>query len=146
MREIIALTLLLVSLNTFAQEKDKGPELNCFHKWAVKFEDRGADAVYDGTYDDVIVTIRVGAKATCDKGKAEVKDGKLVRFYLLLSDGSYELVQKTWKAKSNENVTIFNGMSKSMITVHGELINVLWPSKIRAKKAKPQSAPDPTDD
>jgi hypothetical protein len=33
-----------------------------------------------------------------------------------------------------------------MISVHNELINVLWPSKIKAKKAKPTTAPDPTDD
>jgi hypothetical protein len=94
----------------------------------------------------VIITTRHGAKATCNTGKAEVKQGKIVRFYILLSDGSHEEVKKTWKNKSNENVTIVNGMSKSMITVHGELINVLWPSKVKPKKAKATVAPDPTDD
>jgi hypothetical protein len=33
-----------------------------------------------------------------------------------------------------------------MISVHNELINVLWPNKIKAKKAKPIAAPDPKDD
>jgi hypothetical protein len=33
-----------------------------------------------------------------------------------------------------------------MVSVHGELINVLWPSKIKPKKAKPLPAAEPTDD
>jgi hypothetical protein len=41
---------------------------------------------------------------------------------------------------------VINGISKSLLTVHNELINILWPSKIKAKKAKPSIAPDPTDD
>ena len=100
----------------------------------------------DGVYEDVIVTNRQGAKAICNNGKAEVKNGIIVRFYILLSDNSYEEVKRTWKNKSNENVTIINGISKSMVSVHGELINVLWPKKIKAKKAKPTAAPEPTED
>ena len=146
MSTLLAAFLLVIALSATAQEAEKAPELNCFNKWAAKFEDRGAENVPDGVYEDVIITTRHGAKATCNTGKAEVKQGKIVRFYILLSDGSHEEVKKTWKNKSNENVTIVNGMSKSMITVHGELINVLWPSKVKPKKAKATVAPDPTDD
>lgn len=144
MKHIILTAALFISINSFAQ--DKPLELNCYNKWAAKFEDRGADVVGDGVYEDVIITNRQGAKATCNNGKAEVKLGKVVRFYILLSDGSHEEVKKTWKNKSNENVTITNGISKSMMSVHGELINVMWPNKIKPKKAKPTSAPDPSDD
>jgi hypothetical protein len=144
MKELLLSVVLCLSLAVKAQEKT--PELNCYNKWAAKFEDRGADDVKDGEYEDVIVTLRLGPKATCHNGKAVVKEGKLIRCYVLLSDGSHEEVKRTWKNKSNENVTIVNGMSKSMITVHGELITVLWPNKIRPKRAKPTTAPEPTDD
>jgi len=144
MKHIFLSAALLITLQNFAQEKQV--ELNCYNKWAAKFEDRGAEEVKDGVYDDVIITNRQGAKATCSNGKVEVKLGKVVRFYVLLSDGSHEEVHKTWKNKSNENVTISNGISKSLISVHGELVNIMWPNKIKAKKAKPTTAPDPTDD
>lgn len=68
------MTLALFALNLKAQDKEV--ELNCYNKWAAKFEERGADAVADGTYDDVIITIRKGAQATCYKGKAEVLQGQ----------------------------------------------------------------------
>lgn len=144
MRKIILAGAILVSLNVISQEKQV--ELNCYNKWALKFEERGAEDVADGVYDDVIVTNRQGAKATCNNGRAEVRNGVIVRFYILLSDGNYEEVKRTWKNKSNENVRVINGISKSMVSVHGELINVLWPKKIKAKKAKPTAAPEPTDD
>ncbi|MBL7910152.1 MAG: hypothetical protein JNJ41_03815 [Bacteroidia bacterium] len=144
MKNLLLVTSLFFTLTSFSQ--DKTIELNCYNKWAAKFEDRGADDVKDGVYEDVIITNRQGAKAVCNNGKAEVIKGKLTKFYILLSDGTYEEVKRTWKNASNENVTIINGMSKSMISVHNELINVLWPSKIKPKKAKPTTAPDPTDD
>lgn len=144
MKTLLLSASLLVAVQFYGQEKSQ--ELNCYNKWAAKFEDRGAEEVKDGVYDDVIVTNRQGAKAVCNNGKAEVKNGKIIKFYILLSDGTYEEVKKTWKNKSNENVNIINGISKSMFTVHGELINVLWPNKIKPKKAKPTNAPDPTDD
>ena len=144
MKKIIFVSTVLLSLNAFSQEKQV--ELNCYNKWAVKFEDRGAEEVKDGVYDDVIITNRQGAKATCNNGKAEVKNGIITRFYILLSDGTYEEVKRTWKNKSHEDVKVINGISKTMVTVHGELINVLWPKKIKAKKAKPTAAPEPTDD
>lgn len=134
----------MISISGISQEK--APELNCYNKWAAKFEDRGADPVKDGVYEDVIITNRQGSKATCFNGKAEVRNGIIVKFYILLNDGSHEEVKRTWKNNSEKNVTIVNGISKSMISVHGELINVLWPSLIRAKKAKPTTAAEPTDD
>jgi len=144
MKYIFIFAALFFNLHFFAQ--DKTVELNCYNKWAAKFEDRGAEEIKDGVYEDVIITNRQGSKATCNNGKAEVREGKIVKFYVLLSDGSHEEVKRTWKNKSNENVTIINGISKSMISIHNELVNVLWPNKIKPKKAKPTSAPDPTDD
>lgn len=145
MKKLLLLSSLLVSVNCFSQQ-EKQAELNCYNKWAAKFEDRGAEDVKDGVYEDVIITNRQGAKAVCHNGKAEVRNGIVVRFYILLSDGSHEEVKRTWKNNSDKNVNIINGISKSMISVHGELINILWPGMIKAKKAKPTMAPEPTDD
>src|ERR1043165_2531676 len=113
MKKIITIISVLVCSVAFAQEKQV--ELNCYNKWAAKFEDRGAEEVADGIYEDVIITNRQGSKATCNNGKAEVRKGKVIKFYILLSDGSHEEVKRTWKNNSNENVTIINGISKSMI-------------------------------
>jgi hypothetical protein len=131
---------------SFAQKKSEAVELNCYNKWSVKFEERGAEDIKDGSYTDVIITFRQGAKADCYNGKADVKDGKIVGFYLILDDGSYDKVQKVWKNNSDKDVEIVNGISRTMITVHNELINVLWPNKLKPKKAAPKRAAEPTDD
>ena len=144
MKKLIIAAAIFASTYGFSQEKEM--ELNCYNKWAAKFEDRGAEPVKDGVYEDVIITNRQGSKAICNNGKAEVKNGKVIKFYILLSDGSHEEVKRTWKGNSNENVIIINGISKSLVSVHNELINILWPNKIKAKKAKPTIAPEPTDD
>ncbi len=142
-----ALLFSVLTISTaFAQVKEEKAELNCYNKWAMKFEDRGADEVKDGVYTDVIITSRMGNKAVCNTGKAEVMKGKVVKFYILLSDGTYEEVKRTWKNKSNENVNIVNGMSKAMTTVHNEVVTIIWPSSMKAKRAKPIAAPDPSDD
>ncbi|MCC6370303.1 MAG: hypothetical protein IT236_04790 [Bacteroidia bacterium] len=144
MKKLILFSSLLFTINFYGQ--DKPVELNCYNKWAAKFEERGGDAVADGVYDDVIITNRQGAKATCNNGRAEVRQGKLVKMYILLSDGTYEEVKRTWKDKSTEGVAITNGISSSRLTIHNELFNVIWPKKLKAKKAKPTEAPEPADD
>lgn len=142
---LVAALICLVSSVSFAQKKTES-ELNCFNKWSVKFEERGAEEVKDGPYTDVIITFRQGSKADCYSGKADVKDGKLINFYIILDDGTYDKVQKVWKNNSDKDVEIINGISRTMITVHSELINVIWPNKLKAKKAAPKRAPEPTDD
>jgi hypothetical protein len=145
MKKLLLIAAVTLSLSAIAQT-EKAPELNCYNKWAAKFEERGADPVKDGLYEDVIITIRQGSKATCYNGKAEVRGGFVTKFYILLNDGSHEEVKRTWKNGSEKNVNIVNGISKSLVSVHGELINVLWPNLIRAKRAQPTLAPEPTDD
>lgn len=144
MKKLITLLCILVSSVYFSQEPKV--TLNCYNKWAAKFEERGADEIKDGIYEDVIITTRQGSKAVCNNGKAEVRGGKVVHFYVLLDDGSHEEVKRSWKNNSNDNITIANGMSKSLITIHSELINILWPNSIKAKRAKATTAADPTDD
>jgi len=142
---LIAFTISFSTLQIQAQT-DESRELTCYNKWSQKFDARGADEVEDGIYTDVYITSRIGSKANCWTGKAEVRQKKLVKFYILKEDDTYEEVKRTWKNNSNKDVDIINGISESMITVHNELINVLWPNKIKPKKAAAKKAPDPTDD
>ena len=148
MKKIFLFTavICMISISASAQKKTEAVELNCFNKWSVKFEERGAEEIKDGPYTDVIITFRQGAKADCYSGKADVKDGKLLNFYLTLDDGSFDKVQKVWKNNSEKDVEIINGISRTMITVHNELINVIWPNKLKPKKAAPKRAPEPTED
>lgn len=145
MKKIALLAAAILSISLSAQT-DKPVELNCYNKWSIKFEERGADPVADGVYDDVIITNRQGAAAKCFNGRAEVKMGQVVKIFVLLDNGSYEELKRNWKNNSNSNVAIINGISTTMQTMQGELINVLWPKKIKSKKAKPTEAPEPTDD
>lgn len=142
---LLAATIFFATSQVEAQNEEPR-ELTCFNKWSQKFDERGADEVEDGVYTDVIITSRIGAKANCWSGKAEVRNKKLVKCYIIKEDNSEEEITRTWKNNSNKEVSIINGISTSMITVHNELINVLWPKKIKAKKAAAKKAPDPTDD
>ena|ERR1017187_4632322 len=144
MKKLIILLALIVSINVVAQETVK-IELNCYNKWAQKFDERGAEDVADGTYTDVIITFRTGANAECFQGKAIVKEHKIDLFYIMLDDGTYDQVQRVWK-NDVRDVTISNGISKTLITKDNQLINVIWPKKIKAKKAGFKRAAEPTDD
>ena len=142
---LLAIPLLFATIQIQAQNEEPR-ELTCYNKWSQKFDERGAEEVEDGVYTDVIVTSRIGSKANCWSGKAEVRNHKLVKCYIIKEDNSEEEVTRTWKNNSNKEVTIINGVSTSMITVHNELINVMWPKKVKAKKAAAKKAPDPSDD
>jgi hypothetical protein len=142
---LLAVTLVLTIAQIKAQNEEPR-ELTCYNKWSQKFDERGAEEVEDGVYTDVIITSRIGSKANCWSGKAEVRNRKLVKCWIIKEDNSEEEVTRTWKNNSNKEVSIINGVSSSMITVHNELINVLWPKKIKAKKAAAKKAPEPTDD
>jgi hypothetical protein len=150
MRESVFTALLLAGMgisDMFAQDngaKKDVPEMNCYLKWAQKFEDRGANDVEDGTYTDVIITFRNGSGANCYNGKAEVKNNIVLAMYIKLEDGSYEIVKRKWKYDVKD-VTIQNGISKTQITIDDELINVLFVKKIKPKKKGYEKAPDPSD-
>ena len=142
---LLAFAILLTTIQVKAQHEE-ARELTCFNKWSQKFDERGAEEVEDGVYTDVIITSRIGAKANCWSGKAEVRNKKLIKCWIIKEDNTEEEVTRTWKNNSNKEVSIINGISTSMMTVHNELINVLWPKKIKAKKAAAKKAPDPADD
>lgn len=145
MKKIITLVSLFTSVLAFSQETAKVSELNCYNKWAQKFEERGSDEVLDGAYMDVIVTFRHGASAECFEGKAIVREKKVESFYILLDDGKYDEVVRVWK-NDIKDVSITNGISKTLITKDNQLINIIWPKKIKPKKAGFKKAAEPVDD
>jgi hypothetical protein len=144
MQKIITLLALTFSLSLLAQETPKA-DLNCYNKWAQKFDERGAEDVADGTYTDVIIAFRNGANAECFQGKAVVKEHKVETFFIMLDDGSYDAVQRVWK-NDVKDINISNGISKTLITKDNQLVNIIWPKKIKAKKAGFKRAAEPTDD
>ncbi len=145
-KTILAFTLFIsVTLAVSSQTTKKiEDESNCYLKWAHKFETRGAEDVADGSYPDVIISVRNGSEADCFSGKCDVKEGKVSAMYVKLEDGKFELMKK--KARFDIPITINNGMSLSFITMDDEIINVLFIKKIKPKKAGFEKAAEPTDD
>lgn len=141
----LALIMGLVAVSTAQGTKPAVEESNCYTKWAQKFQDRGAEDVADGTYTDVIISIRNGADAECYNGKCDVKDGKIVAMYIKLEDSSFEQIKKKSRYE-NVPLVITNGMSSPLLTMESELINVLFIKKIKPKKAGFVKAAEPTDD
>lgn len=150
MKKALLLALCLYTFTTlraFAQAPAPATtveEPNCYLKWIKKFEERGADDVANGSYTDVIITFRTGNSAQCFNGKVDVKENQITAFYIKREDGSYEEVKK--KMKYSGPFLIIGGVSQTMLTTEDELINVMFPSKIRPKKAGFQKAAEPKDD
>lgn len=117
---------------------------NCYTKWEQKFEERGAEEVKDGTYEDVIISVRSGPDAQCYSGKVEVKDGKITAMYRRLQDGTYEAFKP--KLKYDVPKTIVNGISVTLLTMDDELVNVIFPKTLKPKKVGYSSAPEPPED
>ncbi|MFI5151193.1 MAG: hypothetical protein ACHQRM_15790 [Bacteroidia bacterium] len=146
MKKLIYVCAFFISYgitHTYAQAPTTVEEPNCYLKWIKKFEERGGEDVADGSYTDVIITFRTGSNATCYNGKVEVKGQSILAFYIKRDDGSYEQVKK--KMKFNGPVMIIGGVSQTMLTIEDELINVMFPSKIKPKKAGFSKAPEPDD-
>lgn len=117
-------------------------EPNCYEKYANVFEKRGAREVEDGTYKEIIVTIRNGPRARCYIGKAEVEGGKVKHIYRMQTDSSYAPLQKEFKHE-DKPVSINNGMSRTKVTEDGELVKVLFVDHIKPEEKGFIEAPEP---
>mgnify|MGYP005858725077 CR=1 FL=1 len=136
MKKLLFFALILGNSVVFAQE-------NCYQKYIKVFEVRGANVVEDGTYEDVIVTIRKGSFSDCLIGKVEVVNGNIkpASIHLTFVDGSYERLDRSYKY--DEPVNIINGVSKTMVTKDDELINIMFVDAIKPKKKAFKRAPSP---
>ncbi len=138
MKRSIAILFTILSLIAFGQD-----EPTCFQKYAKAFEVRGANEVPDGTYEQVVISVRKGSFADCFMGKVVVKNGVIVRSSIQLTfvDGSYEPLKRAYK--SDGPINIINGMSKTLLTEDEELINIMFVNAIKPKKKAFKKAPDP---
>lgn len=117
---------------------------NCYTRWEQKFEERGAEEVKDGIYEDIIISIRSGSEAQCYSGKVEVKAGKIISMQRKLADGSYEAFKP--KLKYDIPMVIVNGISATLLTIDDDLVNVIFPKTLKPKKVGYSTAPDPPQD
>lgn len=145
----LVFTILMASFSTilFGQTIDESSATTCYQKYAEIFEKRGALDIADGTYDDVIITFRKGSMADCFYGKVTVKDGTINpdEMFLRFEDSTYERIVKKYRYPK-QVITIINGMSRTIVTVDEELIDVLFVKKIKPKKKSYVKAVDPTFD
>ena len=143
MKKTLLVFTLIISFSVVVKSQSAGSS-NCYLDWAKVFEERGAEDVPDGTYSDVIITIRSGDDADCFYGKCDVKGGQIKAMYIKLEDGKYELLQRRPRY-SDIPITINNGISKVLLTMEDDLINVMFIKKIKPKKAGFEKAALPSD-
>ncbi len=144
MKRILPVALILMmSVGAFAQNQEEATP-TCYQRYAKVFEKRGAHPIADGVYDDVILSFRRGSSADCFYGKVRVKEGLIVKseIFLKFEDNTYEKVVRQYK-HPDDNIGVSNGISKTMVTMDDELINVMFVKKIKPKKKKYVRAPDP---
>lgn len=137
---ILSASILFFSITHLSAQDNT----NCYQKYAEVFEVRGANEVIDGTYDDVIITIRKRGFADCFVGKVSVKGGRVILSSMQLSfvDNTFEPFVRNYK-NSNEPITIIGGISKTLLTKDEELINVIFTSSLKPKKKAFKRAPEP---
>lgn len=142
MKKIItALLFTAIASFTFAQSEIQS---TCYTKYAKVFEKRGATEVVDGTYDDIIITIRKGSMADCFYGKVIIKDGDVdyKNMFLKFEDGEFEKLDLVFK-NERKSIRIVNGISNTFVTEDEELVNILFVKNIKPKKKKYAKAAEP---
>lgn len=143
MKNIIKTTFLIFAFITTVGGLKAQEGLNCYEKYAQKFDERGAFEVEDEWHEEVVVTFRRGGTAECYYGKVRVDEGVVTQIHIKNSDGTYDRYTK--KFRTDVEQTITNGISRTLITVDGELVNVIFRGHIKPPKKKYAPAPDPDD-
>jgi hypothetical protein len=138
---ILSFALLTIFSSTQAQPGGENLEPTCYQKYAAVFEKRGAHAVEDGTYEDVVVSVRYGNTAECLLGKVTVIGGKMGDISIKFEDGTFTPLKK--KYKHNVPITITNGISTPQVTVDDEIVSVLFVMNIKPKPKAFAKAPEP---
>lgn len=150
---LISITFISLALVAFGQpdkvkttkdDKQKAefaPTANCYEKWEGMLSARGAERVEDGTHNNVVITVRNGVYADCYVGKCTVSKGIVEHIYAMVEGGGYEIFLR--KYQHNTPMTVYNGVSKTRITVDDELVNVLFVENIKEKQRALVRAPEP---
>lgn len=143
MKKIYTILFSLFSLTFIAQAQTPATEdeVSCYYQYIKVFENRGANDVEDGVYDDVVITIRKGTRTDCYTGKVMIEKRAIKTMYIKFSDGNYDLFEPLYKFK--EDVVVVSGKSKTQVTVDDQLIDVFFPKLLRPKKKSYERAPLP---
>ena len=142
MKKIITTLILTAIVSVAFAQSEAQP--TCYTKYAKVFEKRGAKEVADGTYDNIIITIRKGTMADCFYGKVTINNGDVdyENMYLKFEDGTFEKLDLTFK-NEKKSIRIVNGISNTFVTEDEELVNVLFVKNIKPKKKKYAKAAEP---
>lgn len=140
-KKLILPALFLFTFAVNAQPPSQNED-NCYQTYAKLFEERGANTVAEGWADNVVITIRTGNEADCYIGKVRILKDTIADIFIKFSDGDMERLQKKFK-KFEKTITVLNGISTTMVTIDGELINVIFPDLLKPKKKAYQRAPLP---
>lgn len=139
-----ALILLLLFVSNFTIFAQAGTEPSCYEQYLKLFEQRGANDVEDGMYDNIIISVRQGSKTDCYRGKVTVEKKNISSIYFKFTDGTFELFSPILKFK--QEIPITNGISKTMLTVDDKLINIIFINHLKPKKKTYEKAPLPSID
>ena len=143
MKKTLIILLVTMGFHYSATAQDGS---SCYQKYIKVFEVRGANQVEDGTYEDVIISIRKGSYSDCLLGKVKVVDGLVdpQSIELTFVDGTFEKFNRSYKI--DEPINIVNGVSKTMVTNDEELVNIMFVDAIKPKKKEYKRAPEPNFD
>ncbi len=145
MKKVLFTIMLTITAFSFANAQDQ--PVNCYVQWQKAFDGRGANKVSDGTYDDVILSIRSadGERADCYLAKVTVKDGAVRDIQIKFVNGKYEQFVTNYKYEDSK-ATVTNGITKTLQTADNELVNVIFTNHLKPKKTEYQRAPLPNID
>ncbi len=132
------------------QAQENGEQLHtCYNQWAKAFDARGANEVKDGWHEDVIISIRHKSTNDCFLGKVQVVNGKVTQIYIRFVDGKYDLFKPNFQSEKNngpDGFSVSGGITRTMITMEEELINVIFQNHLKPKKKAYERAPLPSFD
>jgi hypothetical protein len=145
MKKIYTAAVFIFALSfTLHAQPPLADEASCYYQYLKVFETRGAQDITDGTYDDVVISIRKGTRTDCYTGKVIVEKKVVRTMYIKFSDGNFDLFEPLYKFK--EDIIVVNGKSKTQVTVDDQLIDVFFPKLLRPKKKSYERAPLPSID
>jgi hypothetical protein len=144
MKKLFSLFALLAAFQPMLAQNAASTETTCFNQWQRAFEMRGAFDIKEGWHENVVVSIRNASSTNCFTAKVLVEKNVVQRIFLMYVDGKYELFTPSPKGdKERQQMTISNGMSRPLITIEEDIINVIFPESLKPKKPEFKKAPPP---
>lgn len=138
----LVFVFIYTTASLFAQSSAESEDRSCYTLWAKAFEIRGSNEIKDGWYDGVVLSIRIGSRNDCYTAKVQVENGNIKDIFIKYVDGRYEPYLP--KYKYEQNITIVNGISRTMQTINDELINIIFINHLLPKKQAYEKAPLPS--